>query len=305
MPKKIAVLIFIVLIIFSQSLKVLADNGVEKKSYRIGVSSRTFGNVNNNDAAAALKAWSLMVEKEQKTPVRFEAQLLTGSAIKLKESFTGGELDGVALSVLDFFETDLSPEFVYIGKRGNGLKVNYIIISHSQGKISSTRDLADCKIVTCDNNQMITSLQWLEIILFEHTDGKKIQSPALAENYSKAILQVFFRQADAAMITREAFSLACELNPQLKRDIKVICESPPLIPVLFLLQPSTEQNPDLAFLEKIVMNMGNSRAGRQILTVIQSSSLEKHPVSVVDTTFQLLKKHEALVKAPVFMEVSF
>ena len=50
------------------------------------------------------------------------------------------------------------------------------------------------------------------------------------------------------------------------------------------------------------MDIHKTPAGRQLLTVIQSSRMEKHPVSILDTTIDFLWKHEMLVKEPVFAE---
>lgn len=297
---KYVILIYTLLIFFPHTGFYSSVKGAEEKSYNIGVSSGAFGSVNNNDASAALKAWSTMIEKEQKLKVRFQTHLLTGSSAELQKFFISGEFDGIALSTKELLESNLSPEYVYAGKREKGFSVNYLIVSHSQGGVASPEDLVDCNIVTFDNNQMITSLQWLEMILFKHANGKKKIPPVIVDSPSKAILKVFFRQSDAALITKEAFILACELNPQLKKDIRVICESPPLIPFIFILRPSAKADPDRMLLEKIILDIGNSKAGRQILMIIQSSNLVKKPVSILDTTYKFLNEHDHLIKEPLF-----
>ncbi len=293
MQRKIAALIFMTLISLLYAGGSLAF-GAEKGFYRIGISKKAFGNVNDNDASAALKAWATMITKEQNLDAKVEAVLLKGSMEEIRKSYIDYEFDGFGLITPELFEMDIKPEYVYIGKRGTGINLNYVIITHAQGSAASPRDMVGRKLISCDSNQMALSFHWLENIMF--SEGLKTGRPKIVENLSNAILQVYFRQADAAMVTREAFELACELNPQLKKELIVLSESPPLIPVIFILQSSTGQEKRMAVLEKIVLDIDKTTGGRQVLTVIQSSSFEKYPLSILDSTFELLRERNSLIK---------
>lgn len=55
MQRKVAALIFTLLILFSQPPRKLAIAGEEKKVFSLAVSSIAFGKVNINDASADLK----------------------------------------------------------------------------------------------------------------------------------------------------------------------------------------------------------------------------------------------------------
>ena len=139
----------------------------------------------------------------------------------------------------------------------------------------------------------------------DHAKGKfkqKFESPSTVENPSKAILQVFFHQADAALVTTEAFDVACELNPQLRKDLKVLCESPALITAFFIFRPSLGLERNMEVVEKAVMDLHTTPGGRQVLTVIQSSKMEKHPISILDNAIQFVKRYQRLTKGPSFLE---
>ena len=289
--KNIIIMLMNLLIVLSLAGVSAAAEDKSDREYRVGVTMSSFGSVNVNDATAAIKAWASMITKEQSMDVKLEAVLLNGSVEDVKKSFIGGEYDGIGLIAPELLEIDVKPEHVYVGERADGLSIRYIIIAHAKSDISSPGDLKDRKLVTCDNNQMVMSVQWLENVLSEHSVTTGIKRLETAANLSKAILQVFFRQADAAIVTREAFNLACELNPQLKKELKVISESPPLIPVLFILQPSAGQKERMALLEKMILDIDKTASGRQVLTVIQSSSFKKSPLSVMDDTFEILEKY--------------
>ena len=101
----------------------------------------------------------------------------------------------------------------------------------------------------------------------------------MTENPSKAILQVFFRQTDAALVTVDAFDLTCELNPQLRRDLVVLASSPPFITAFLIFRPGYRLREKF---ETALLDLHMTPGGRQVLTVFQSSRMEKRPISVLD-----------------------
>lgn len=292
--KKLLLLLSINIIFFLLAGVLEASESDKDHIYRIGISSKSFGKIKTNDGTAAIKAWAATITKEQKLKVNFDVRLITNTTKELRKSITNIEYDGYSLSSPEYFDTGIGfPEHVYILKKQSGININYIIISHSQSSVMSPQDLLKCKLITCDNNQMVMSLQWLESILFKHAKGVKINKPEQVDNFSKAILQIFFRQADAALVTREAFDLACELNPQLRKDIKVLYESQPFISGFFiLLRPPHEKHYEV--LEKIILDVGKTPGGQQVLTVFQSTGIAKYPATVLEDTIKFLKNYEQM-----------
>jgi hypothetical protein len=290
----IMLILIINIFLFSFSVADKASEYKEKEVYRIGISSQSFGNINANDATAAIKAWASTITKEQNLKVNFDVRLLFDSTEDILKSIMNVEYDGYSVSLPEFYEMHIAfPEYVYILKKQKSISLNYIIITQSKNGVITPQDLLRCKLITCNNNQMVMSCQWLESILYNYTKGKRIKRPELAENFSKAILQVFFRQVDAAIVTREAFDIACELNPQLKKEIKIIYESQPLVSGFFLiLQPTGGKKYEI--LEKIILDVKKTPGGRQVLNIFQSTSIEKFPSTVLEDTVKFLKKYEQL-----------
>jgi hypothetical protein len=287
-------LVYINITLLSFAFATGASGDVEKHIYRIAISSKSFGKINTNDGAAAIKAWASTISKEQNLKVNFDVRLLNNTTDEIRKSIMDAEYDGYSISTPEFYEMNIDfPEYVYITKKQSGINLNYIIITHSQSRVISPQELINCKLITSDNNQMVLSLQWLGSILYKYAKGNKIDKPELVDNFSKAILQVFFRQADAALVTREAFDLACELNPQLRKDIKVIYESQPFISGFFIiLQPPDIKQYEV--LEKIILDVGKTPGGQQVLTVFQSTGIEKYPATVLEDTVKFLKNYKQM-----------
>ena len=62
---------------------------------------------------------------------------------------------------------------------------------------------------------------------------------------SQAILPVFFKQAEAALVTRATFDTAVELNPQLGAALRTLSRSPQLIPAVAAVRPAWAVSPEV------------------------------------------------------------
>jgi hypothetical protein len=271
--------------------------------FRIGVSSSGFNEINRNDAAAALKAWAATVAKEQGLQDLFEVTLLPGDFEGLRSALIEGRLNGISLSVAELMDLDLQVTDVYIPVRDKGPETRYALIVHTEGGISDPKNLMTRKIVMESNERMKMALPWLETLLAD-TGGqtKEPEHPAIVENPSKAILQVFFHQSDAALVVAEAFNLACELNPQLRKDLKVLAESPPFIISVFVFPSTFSHGKDSEAVERALLDLHTTPGGRQVLTVFKSARMGKYPVSILDGTIQFIQAYRHRDKASAALE---
>jgi hypothetical protein len=110
---------------------------------------------------------------------------------------------------------------------------------------------------------------------------------------SKAILPVFFHQADACLVTSNAFQVACELNPQLRKTLQVRATSPEVVTALFFFRRG-QVSAAREQLELAIAKLHDSPAGIQVLTVFQCERMLKCPVACLDSTRELLRQRERL-----------
>jgi phosphonate transport system substrate-binding protein len=138
------------------------------------------------------------------------------------------------------------------------------------------------------------ALPWLETMLAGQRLGNAkefFDSLTALDSPSKSVSQVFFHQADVCLVTSNAFAVACEMNPQLQKDLKVLMTSPPLIPSLFFFR--ADYNARQKF-EEAILGLRSSADGQQVLTVFQGSGMEKQPLSSFDGTRHLLSEYQRL-----------
>ena len=108
----------------------------------------------------------------------------------------------------------------------------------------------------------------------------------------KTILSVFFGKAAACIITREAFELMAELNPQLERKLTVAAASEPLLTtVMCLSEEFQEINPGT--IERIGVQLHERPDGSQILTLMRVGRLVKFEPHLSKSLETLLAKRAA------------
>ncbi|WP_373500524.1 PhnD/SsuA/transferrin family substrate-binding protein [Desulfococcus sp.] len=253
--------------------------------FRIGISSRTFEKINRNDAIAALKAWAATVVRERDLPEQPEVTWFD-PVEDLRTAFLQDRLDAVSVTVEEAMLLGVQPEAVFLPATEQGFHVRYAVLVHRNGGITDLKGLMGKTVVMHDGQRMVLARPWLENVMA----GRRFGGLTPVENPSKAILQVYFRQSRAALVTMDAFALACELNPQLQDDLKVLTVSPPFITSFFFFRP-TFQGRSRERLEAAITELHTTPGGRQVLTVFQSSRMEKHPASILDATRQFLTAH--------------
>ncbi|BBO91607.1 hypothetical protein DSCOOX_47870 [Desulfosarcina ovata subsp. ovata] len=275
----------------------LCSQGQNDGTIRIGVSASGFDNLNANDIAAALKVWGNTVGGEMGL-TQVDVRLFPRHVNELRAAVDEYRPDGISVTVPEYLDIGLKVPEVYIAANENGPAISYVVIVGKETGISSPEDLSGRKLVIGKDRRMDLARPWLQTLMTDKT-GKPHQStfqtPKVVENPSKAILQVFFRQADAALVVSEAFDLACELNPQLRKKLRVVAESPPFITALFVFPHRVDRTQKTNKLKHAILNLYSSPNGRQVLTVFKSSQIKRYPVSVLDSTIQFVEHYRRVV----------
>lgn len=274
----------------------LLASGAETGVIRLAFAPDIFSNADRNDAVSALKAWAAAVVKERRISDRVEISVLESSE-ELQQKFKADLVDGVTLTALELFKLDLAPESVYLTLVNDNPTLQYVLLVNKNGA-NSFDQLQTGKVILFDGLRMQLARLWFDGLLADernfHSEEMRNFELLREENVSNAIFKVFFRQADAAIVTEEAFNLAVELNPQLGKDLQVLRKSEPLIPVIFIFRPSW-QGPSQEVLDDALSNLHKTTGGQQVLTVFQSSRMERLPVAVISPTLEFVKQRQQLL----------
>jgi phosphonate transport system substrate-binding protein len=261
---------------------------------RIGIAPGTWWGLNRNDASAAIAAWTRTILAQRGIDAVVQTRLFE-TPEALSQALKSGQIDAVSMLTDQFLklQPDLQPAEIFISSKDHSCTENYELLVPQASGITNVAGLAGRKVVLQANSRTSLAAQWLDTLLARQTLGPakkffgaltKIESP------SKAVLQVFFHQADACLVTSNVFALACELNPQLRKELRVLAVSPEVVPSLFFFRPGYVSKVRDQ-LEPSILELNKTPAGQEVLTVFQCDGMIKRPVSCLDGSRQLLTEY--------------
>jgi ABC-type phosphate/phosphonate transport system substrate-binding protein len=205
---------------------VMSAGAEDGSRLRIGFTGSAFQDVSNTDIRAAV---SVLIQKVAwkhfgKAESHFY-ETLSEMTMDLKNR----KIDVLATPVEEYMEMKkhLPLDPLLITASDNGSEMELLLLVRKDSGIRTFRDLRGRTIVVPPRNPRCLDMYtaWLETLSME--EGSKginsyFSSAKETRTVAKAVMPVFFRQADACVVTRQVFDLTAELNPQINKEILVI-----------------------------------------------------------------------------------
>jgi ABC-type phosphate/phosphonate transport system substrate-binding protein len=260
-------------LILSLSIAAAADSAHETRlPIRLGVSKAFLLNLNEDDANAAVKAWSEAIIRPTRLELDGGPQLM--SSEEIVHAIAHRLLDGFAIT---------APEYAMVARFVDPAIVTddhhtteYLILVKKDSGIHDLAGLRRRSLLVYQDTTLCLAGAWLETLLaasnFEPPDrffGRAKSSTQV----SQVILPVYFGSAGACLAPRHAFDLMSELNPQLRQKLETIAVSPKLISALIGLHKDSGGEIKRRMRE-VLAGMSGSPRGRQILTLFQCQRLD-------------------------------
>lgn len=267
------------------------------KLYTIAFSSTMFTEVNENDARASMKAWTMTIARDRDVPIDPDLRIFK-SVEEMEIYCLSNEVDGIGLVTpeFDYLRRNIEFESVALGVKNGRLTEEYLLVVRENSGIDKVEQLRGRSINIVNNPRMSMAVIWLDTVLMEARLGRTsgfFGKTTYDKKVSQMVLPVFFGKTESCLMTRENFDVMAELNPQLKKQLKVLAFSPALVPSLFALRKGYK-NPYRNVLLDAMLNLKDSPAGRQILTLTQADHIEAHPISSLNPSLDLIAKHRRL-----------
>jgi len=288
----------LVLLLFGLAGPLRAVPANEPDAFRISFSTQVFADVNESDARAALRVWFQTLGAERGIAVDPALEILD-STEAMKNALLARKVDGVTMTTAEFRElrhaVPLSP--IILGRVHGETTEEYLLLVHRDNPAVRLADLQGTSVAVLRGSRASLAAVWMETLLLEeHLGaaktfwGKTMTSGKLVQ----VVLPVFFRQADACVVTRNGFLTMSELNPQVGRQLRILAQSPALVPSVFCFHGDMAPGKRTRLLAQMGV-IGDTASGRQILTLFQSEQLIERPVSDLDAACALLDRHERLL----------
>jgi len=260
-----------------------------KNVFHFGVSYASFGTVNRNDASAALKAWAASVSRERKLRTQVHVELFDVET-DLIQALARGEMNAATVTAEGFASVVPQPGSVILPSKGGVFTEQYVLLAHRSSGIADIAQLKGRKLVCHESPKTSLASPWLETLLAGRGLGNTkefLGEMTTVETASKAVLRVFFHQSDVCLVTSNAFAVACELNPQVRRDLLVLAVSSPVVPAMMFFR--ADQNSAIRQeVQDAILNLHSTPSGAQVLTVFQGDQMLKVSISALATTRNML-----------------
>ena len=209
-----------------------------------------------------------------------------------------GAVDAVTVTgteiprMLTYLDTSVALMDAYYAHGGE----EYIVLVNEESGIHTLKELRGRTLLIHDHVVMALARDWLEVRLASEHEGPASRFFAGIDNQpklSKVVLPVFFRQADACLVSQRAFATMCELNPQLGRKLKALAVSEKLVPVVVAFRKTCPPEAKARFIATM-QGLSGTAYGRQILTFFQSASTIAIDGSVLGPTLKMLADAEQI-----------
>ncbi len=274
-----------------------ADWTAARTEVHFAYSKAMFVDVNENDAKAAMKVYTQNIGDENGIYVYDQPDLPDGTNA-IARLLEQKKADVLILTAEEFFALEkLGLEGpLLLSKVQNAYTEDYLLLARTDSTISQVEDLTGRSLIVASDARNSLASAWLEVLCREHGLGPAAGVLARIAHHSKTtqvVLPVFFRKMDACIVTRAGWEVMCELNPQLKKQLRVIAVSPPLVPTLTCFRSGFTDS----FKEKIIKAVDLSSVKpefKQLMALFKTDSLVRQPLSALEGTRTFISTYQQL-----------
>ena len=263
---------------------------------RLAISETAIGDVNLNDARAAMLVWIKRMTVDLNVVIEFNPKVFDTTE-QILDRTRRGQLDAIALNIVEYRQIAdlLDPSQIVIAAGAAGLE-QYLILAKQNGGVRQLGDMKGRRLSMLKTPRMCVAPAWLSTILDEGHYGPAEQffgSVTTDAKFSRVVLPVFFGQAEACLTSKRGFDTMCELNPQVAEDLRVLASSPPLA-VMFYAFRKNYQSAQRTKLIGALSSVRESPAGRQMATLFQFDELTVRDASCLASALAILEAAERI-----------
>ena len=264
---------------------------------RLGMTASMFTGVNMLDAKAALEVWGDALAKSMVEGQKVEWVVFPDRPSMLHAVRTG-QVHLVSMTSLDYLEVrdDALVEPSLVGLQWGGrVGLQYLLLVRRDGDVQNLRELQGKNVVigTRDEGRMVR--MWLDILLLQDglAESSNYLSAEKVDKAMKALLQVFFGQVDACIVTAEAYLTAVELNPQIVESLKILDRSPDLLSRLMCFPKDCDVGIQRILLDS-ALKLHMEATGEQILALFHLERCDLFRPSYLENVTALVEEHRRL-----------
>jgi ABC-type phosphate/phosphonate transport system substrate-binding protein len=269
---------------------------------RIGFAGAVFADMNSRDGEASIRVWGQALGRKGNVFRTLETTVLDDTE-QTRRAMVEGKVDFIGLPTYEYFKIQdcaLPGELMTLVMDNDEMYEEFLILVGADASGADLPDLRGKKLIFLDTiRTSLLAEAWVNATLAKlnlPTMWRFFGGVSKVARPSRAVLPVFFGQADACLVTRSAFETMCELNPQIGAKVRVAAASMPVVPTVFCCRKDIATDfKDAVF--QIVRDMGRDPYGQQVLITFKASKLVDIDESNLATARDLARENERLLNA--------
>ena len=267
------------------------------KEIRFGALSGMYPMVSSKDGRMTLELLMQKTIFKEAYPYSVKLQFFDPEPT-LPDAITLGRYHFVTLSSVDFFKTRhaIHLEPILIPSKIDRPTENLVLLVSKGQTLPTIQQKAERTLIIEGGAIGELSKIWIDMLLL----GSEL--PASSQFFTKirkvskpgrAVLPVFFKQADACVTTQNALENIEELNPQIGRQLKSLHRSEGLVRIMICATTEPTRK-DIDTLVKESVNMTLNPEAQQTMTIIQMKRFLKFNPEDIAATEKLIMQHEKI-----------
>jgi len=274
-----------------------ADPAQRPTEIRLAFSKAMFVDVNENDAKAAIRVYTKNIGDQNGVYVGMQPELPDGTNA-IARLLELQQADLLILPAEEFFalENQGLEGPLLLHEIGGSLTEVYLLLVRADSAIGKVEDLKGRSLIVASDTRSSLATAWLEVLCREHGLGPAAGALAKVAHNSKTtqvVLPVFFGKADACVVTRAGWEVMCELNPQLKKQLRVLAVSGPLVPTVTCFRRGFTESIKQQVIRAVELSSVKPEF-KQLLALFQAGGLVNEPVSMLAGTRAFLANYHQL-----------
>jgi len=273
------------------------NNEFAPEILRVGYSTKFLNDVGVADAQVALELWTRELSKSAMPMLKMQPKpLIYDNLQSIVNALKNREIDLIAITALDYLKikdkVPLEPA-LSASRRGDVDGDELVLLVRREQQITDLSQLKGKKLTIHAGYMLDTASFWLSTVMATMNlpeQERFFGSVREVKKVSQAVLPVFFKQADACLVSKNSFKTMVELNPQIGKELMVLLTSDKFMygMLCFHRYLSADVKKQVT---KSALNMHTTSTGKQILTLFQIDSITPFKMSLLDSTVALLDKH--------------
>lgn len=274
------------------------DNKESSGSIRMGITFKDLAVVNPADARIALEIWQRklndIIGDHDLQPENYFFEDMPSLINAMKT----GKINAAAIPCVDYIRSreKLAVVPILVPTREEDVLETYILLVHRHSELTDLSGLESRNLIIEKGERGRIALLWLDTLLLKRglpESRNFLRSVRMVDKVSQAVLPVFFRQADACIVTLDSWKTLCELNPQLKKQLHILEQSPGYLGAVFVIKKNLPLQKRERFVKTVLAAQAKPEL-KQILMLFRFNGMVKFKQSYLKTIEALVKENNAL-----------